>query len=122
MTILEAEMTQTISVVETKSRFSDYLSRTAAGERFIIQRRGRQLAALISVDDLAQLERARAMMRRLALSLGQTPEILDKIEAGEMHPAMAAFGLWADEDDLTDLADAIRTNRDAQPPRPTVEP
>ncbi len=114
-------MTQTINVVETKSRFSDYLSRTAAGERFIIQRRGRQLAALISVDDLAQLERARAMMRRLALSLGQTPEILDKIEAGEIHPAMAAFGLWADEDDLADLADAIRANRDAQPPRPTVE-
>ncbi len=121
MTISEAKMTQTINVVETKSRFSDYLSRTAAGERFIIQRRGRQLAALISVDELAQLERARAMMRRLALSLGQTPEILDKIEAGEMHPAMAAFGLWADEDDLTDLADAIRTNRDAQPPRLTVE-
>ncbi len=114
-------MTQTINVVETKSRFSDYLSRTAAGERFIIQRRGRQLAALISVDDLAQLERARAMMRRLALSLGQTPEILDKIEAGEIHPAMAAFGLWADEDDLADLADAIRANRDVQPPRPAVE-
>ena len=112
---------KTLNVVETKSKFSDYLSRAASGERFIIQRRGRKLAALIGVEDLAQLERSRAMMRRLALSLGQTPELLDRIERGEAHPAMAAFGLWADEEDLDGLDKRIRANRDRQPSRPAIE-
>ncbi len=112
---------KTLNVVEAKSKFSDYLSRAASGERFIIQRRGRQLAALIGVEELAQMERSRAMMRRLARALGQTPEVLDKIEQGNSHPAMAAFGLWADEDDLVEMSEAIRRNRDDQPPRPPIE-
>jgi len=35
-------------------------------------------------------------IRRLAEALGQDPEILDRIEQGTLHPAMAAFGLWRD--------------------------
>jgi len=112
---------KTLNVVEAKSKFSDYLSRTASGERFIIQRRGRQVAALINIDELRQLDRSRALLRRLALGLGQTPDILEKIERGELHPAMAAFGLWSDEEDLADLDESIRTNRDTQPSRPSIE-
>ncbi len=40
-----------------------------------------------------------------------------EIEGGEVHPAMAAFGLWREEADLAGLADEIRANRDRQPRR-----
>lgn len=112
---------KTVNVVEAKSKFSDYLSRAAAGETFIVQRRGRRLAAIIGVETLTQLQRSRSLMRRLALSLGQRSDILDKIELGDLHPAMAAFGLWQEEDDLEELPETIRENRDAQPQRPAIE-
>jgi hypothetical protein len=35
----------------------------------------------------------------------------ERVHAGEVHPAMAAFGLWVDEADLTNLADEIAANR-----------
>jgi prevent-host-death family protein len=46
-----------INVAEAKSRFSELISRAAAGERFIIQRRERPVAALIGA---AELERVTA--------------------------------------------------------------
>jgi len=60
---------QTISVGEAKSRFSELISRTAAGERFLIQRRQRPVAVLISAPELERLERASRAARRLALAL-----------------------------------------------------
>jgi hypothetical protein len=57
---------------------------------------------------------------RLALALGQSAELLEQIEAGEAHPIMAAFGLWANEEDLADLADEIYANRERQIPRTGV--
>ena len=59
---------ETINVAEAKSRFSELISRAATGERFIIQRRERPVAALIGAAELERLERA---ARRLALVLGQ---------------------------------------------------
>jgi antitoxin (DNA-binding transcriptional repressor) of toxin-antitoxin stability system len=87
--------TESINVAEAKSRFSELISRTAVGERFIIQRRERPGAA-----ELAHLERTSRTARRLALALGQKKAILEKVEQHELHPAMAAFGLWRDEPDL----------------------
>ena len=46
MTCLETQM-ENISMSEAKSRFSEYLSRAASGERFVILRRQRPLAAII---------------------------------------------------------------------------
>jgi prevent-host-death family protein len=88
---------ETINISEAKSKFSEYLSRAAGGERFIIVRRARPLAALISAGDL---------------------ERLAKIEAGKAHPAMAAFGLWQDEEDLDDLESQIIKNRQRGSSRP----
>jgi prevent-host-death family protein len=96
MTCLEFGM-ETINISEAKSKFSEYLSRAAGGERFIIVRRARPLAALISAGDL---------------------ERLAKIEAGKAHPAMAAFGLWQDEEDLDDLESQIIKNRQRGSSRP----
>src|SRR4030066_2419223 len=75
---------ETINISEAKSKFSEYLSRAASGERFIIMRRARPLAALISAGDLERLERSSGMTRRLAQTLGQSPKLLEKIEAGKV--------------------------------------
>ena len=109
---------ETINISEAKSKFSEYLSRAASGERFIIMRRARPLAALISAGDLERLQRSAEITRRLAQTLGQSPKLLDEIEAGKVHPAMAAFGLWQDEGDLDDLEAQVVKNRRRGSSRP----
>ena len=109
-----------ISVAEAKSRFSDLISRAAAGERFLIQRRKRPMAVLISAAEWERLERASQAARQLALALGQNEALLSQIAAGEAHPAMAAFGLWRDEEDLATLAEEINANRERQGSRAEV--
>ena len=112
---------ETINVAEAKSRFSELISRAASGERFIIQRRERPVAALIGATELERLERTSRAARRLALALGQDEAILEKIEQRELHPAMAAFGLWRDETDLAALAEEIESERIKPPARPSLE-
>lgn len=111
---------QTINVVEAKSRFSELLSRAAAGERFLIQRRERALAVLLGHEELARLEQAAQMARHLALSLGQDAALLKQVENQELHPAMAAFGLWREESEFEDLADEIWRERQAESEREAV--
>jgi hypothetical protein len=60
------------------------------------------------------------MAHRLALVLGQDAALLKQVEAQEVHPAMAAYGLWRDEPELAALADEIRTNRQDQSSRPEI--
>jgi prevent-host-death family protein len=103
-----------ISVGEAKSRFSELISRAAAGERFLIERRERPVAVLISAPDLERLEWAARIARRLAHGLGQDAELMRQIEGEEVHPAMAAFGLWRNEPELDTLSDEILTNRRQQ--------
>ena len=46
-----------ISVAEAKSHFSKYISKVAyADKRFVITRRNKPIAALVSVDELQKLE------------------------------------------------------------------
>jgi len=111
---------QIVNVVEAKSRFSELLSRAAAGERFLIQRRERSLAVLLGHEELARLERASQVAHNLALSLGQDEALLRQVENQELHPAMAAFGLWRDESELEDLADEIWRERQAESEREAV--
>ena len=108
---------ESINVSEAKRRFSEYLSRTSAGERFMILRRERPVAVLVNPEELERLERTNNTARQLALALGQQSDLLLEIEKGETHPIMAAFGLWRDEDDLNGLADQILKNRKKQPKR-----
>jgi len=112
---------ETINVAEAKSRFSELISRAATGERFIIQRRERPLAALIGAVELERLERTSRAARKLALALGQEEAILEKVERREIHPAMAAFGLWRNETDLAALADEIAAERLKPPSRPDLD-
>lgn len=106
-------MATDLTIVEAKSRFSEFVARAAAGERFLIHRRSRALAVLISTAELEKLERVAELGNYLALALGQDPAVLEAIAAGTTHPIMAAYGLWAQEDDVADLASAIARN---QPP------
>lgn len=102
---------QTINVIEAKSRFSELLSRVVGGERFIIRRRKKPVAVLVSLAELERLEQAAQMAQNLAFSLGQSEEILAQIDQGLIHPAMAAFGLWQDESPLDNLAEEIIQSR-----------
>jgi prevent-host-death family protein len=111
---------ESINIVEAKSRFSELISRAASGERFIIRRRERPVAALIGTTELERLERTYHAARRLAIALGQEEAILDKIERRELHPAMAAYGLWRDDPNLADLADEIIAGRPKPPARPSI--
>ena len=110
-----------INMSEAKSRFSEFLSRAASGERFVILRRERPLAAIIGAGELARLERSAEIARRLAQTLGQSTQLLESIEAGKVHPAMAAFGLWKDEEDLANLEELVKKNRQQPSSRPRVE-
>lgn len=112
---------ESINVAEAKSRFSELISRAASGERFIIQRRERPVAALIGATELERLERTSRAARRLALALGQDEALLEKVERRELHPAMTAFGLWRDESDLADLAEEITAERLKSPARPDLD-
>ncbi|MEE8584411.1 MAG: hypothetical protein V3T83_06115 [Acidobacteriota bacterium] len=49
--------------------------------------------------------------RLLAKALGQDEKILLEIETGKLHPAMAAWGLWGEEEDLASLSDEIEQER-----------
>ena len=108
---------ETVNVAEAKSRFSELISRAAGGERIIIQRRERPAAILISPDDLEKLERVAQAARRLAMALCQDTALLDQIERGETHPAMAGFGLWLADDELDRLVEEIYQARNTAPRR-----
>lgn len=50
-------MARKISAAQAKAHLSELMGRVAhAGERYTIERRGKPVAALVSVDDLEQLE------------------------------------------------------------------
>jgi antitoxin (DNA-binding transcriptional repressor) of toxin-antitoxin stability system len=109
-----------VSIAEAKSSFSELVSRTAAGERFVIRRRGRVVATLVNPDELERLERNANMAYRLALALGQDAALLEKVKRGDAHPAMAAFGLW-DADEFANLTDEIYAERESSPSRSPVD-
>jgi len=102
---------KTIDTQEFKRHFLEYISRASNGERFIITGRSRPLAAMIGFGELQKLNMAGRIVRQLARAFGQSPSLLKRIEEGKVHPAMAAFGLWKDEEDLTNLDQQVHENR-----------
>lgn len=112
---------ETVNVADAKSRFSELISRAAAGERFIIQRRERSVAVIIGPDELERLERAAHAARRLALALGQDAALVEQIERRQAHPAMAGFGLWREDDSLEPLVDELYKARQRASTRTGVD-
>ena len=84
-------MTSVLGVGEAKKRFSELMSRVTYGrERFLIRRRGKPMAALVSADDLARLEQ----------------------EPSSPKGVLAAVGAWADFDDLDEVVKEIYEQRE----------
>jgi len=73
----------TVAVAEIKSHLSEYLSRSGHNrERFIITRRNRPVAALVSLDDLRQIEQLeeRQGLAEIASSWSGFEEIADTLD------------------------------------------
>jgi len=110
-----------VSVAQAKNHFDELLARVAAGERVVIRRRDRSVAVLLSAAELKRLERLSHTARQSAMVLGQRPSLLKQIEAGKLHPAMAAFGLWRAENALDHLTEEIYANRQNQTARAEIQ-
>jgi|ERR687891_24001 prevent-host-death family protein len=74
-------MAEKVSVAEVKAKLSALLGEVAyGGKRFIIQRHGRPLAALVNVKDLERLEESQE-------------------ESKQLHWALALVGVWKEVED-----------------------
>ena len=90
-------MTETVSVADAKKRLSELMSRVAYNrERFLVQRRGKPMAALVSAEDLALLEQQKVPARGL----------------------LAAAGACADFDDFDQMIENIYAQRRRAEDRP----
>jgi prevent-host-death family protein len=95
-------MTSVLGVGEAKKRFSELMSRVTYGrERFLIRRRGRPMAALVSADDLARLEQEPASV-------------------APPQGALALVGAWREVDDqeMAAIIADIYAERDRDMGRP----
>ena len=95
-------MADVLNVAEVKKRLSELMSRAAyKNERFLIERRGKPMAALVSTDDLARLETQTVASRGL----------------------LAAVGALADFDELDQMIENIYRQREQARGRPVeLEP
>jgi prevent-host-death family protein len=95
-------MAEKVSVTEAKAKFSALMAEVAyGGKRFIIQRHGEPLAALVNVKDLVRLEESQE-------------------ESEQPHWALALVGAWKDVDDseLDSLVADIYASREKDTGRP----
>jgi prevent-host-death family protein len=85
------------SVADAKKNLSELMSRAAYNnERFLIQRRGKPMAALVSIEDLERLEKEPVAPKGL----------------------LAAVGAWADFDNLDEVIEQIYQQREQAQDRP----
>ena len=86
-------MTREINVAEAKSRFSEIIRRSAdTGERFIVNRRGKPVGAIVSIGDLWRIE-----------SMGEDEQTGGLVEAAEA---------WADFEHLDEVVKDIYRARE----------
>ncbi len=87
---MEKPVGNKLSVADAKKHLSEIMSRVAYNnERFLIERRGKPMAALVSAEDLARLEREPKPPRGL----------------------MAAVGAWSEFDELDQMVQEIYKQR-----------
>jgi prevent-host-death family protein len=90
-------MAASFSTADIKARLSELIGRvTHTHERLIVLRRGKPVAAIVSIEDLRRLE---------SLDAAQA-------KGDDIHPIMRAYGGWADRDDLDELIAEIYANRE----------
>lgn len=80
-----------IGVAEVKRKFSEYMSRTLyKGERFVIEKKGKPVAAMVSIEDLKKIE---------------------DIAKSEKKGLLAIVGAWSDFKKLDSVVDEIYAAR-----------
>jgi prevent-host-death family protein len=103
---MEVDVAEKVRVTEAKAHFSALMARVGyGGERFVIERRGRPLAALVRVEDLERLEKERG----------------DRGDATSRPlGAIALVGAWgeAEEQDLDAVLEEIYAERERDTGRP----
>lgn len=72
---------KTISALDVRARFGQVIDEAAAGERFIVERAGRPVAAIVPLSDLDALDPAQVRARRLA-----AVELLARLRASSPRP------------------------------------
>ena len=84
-----------ISALDVRARFGQVLDEAAAGERFIVERAGQPVAAIVPLADLEHLDPDRILERRLA-ALDQ----LVRLRALDPRPAPSTEQIvaWIRED------------------------
>src|SRR5688500_6258019 len=96
-------MATRISVGNARAQLSALMTKVAhGGETYVIERRGKPLAALVNVDDLQQIERQRAT-------------------GGRPLGALALVGAWRglmDADEIDEMVADIYAQRDRDVSRP----
>lgn len=95
-------MTRRVSTAEAKAKLSELIGAVAFGrERVLIERRGRPIAALVSVDDAKALDEGRPI-------------------TDPPRGALALIGAWSDvsDEDMDRLIDDIYSARGADLGRP----
>ena len=90
---------RTVSALDVRKKFGQVLDEAAAGERIVIERAGRPVAALVPLEDLAALDPATVRQRRLAA-------LEDLRRMARAHPVPRP--------DAAELVRASRRERDAQ--------
>jgi prevent-host-death family protein len=74
-------MTERVSAARAKAELSTLMSRVAyGGERFLIERHGKPVAALVPAGDLAKLEPTKEQEPKLGLLalVGASPDVSDE--------------------------------------------
>jgi prevent-host-death family protein len=85
-------MTKKIGVAEVKKQFSAVISEVSLkGEQFIIERKGKPMAAMVSVKDLERMESPKRREKRKGL--------------------LAAIGAWEEFDDLEKMVMSVYAGR-----------
>jgi antitoxin (DNA-binding transcriptional repressor) of toxin-antitoxin stability system len=83
-------MSKNIGVAEVKKAFSAVISEVSLkGEHFVIEKKGKPMAALVSVQELQRIE--------------------DSKEKEKKNGLLAAIGAWEDFEDLESTVSLIRT-------------
>jgi prevent-host-death family protein len=91
-------MTLTADTSQVKAQFSEFIGRVTFGrERVLVLRRGKPVAALVTVEDLRRLEAA-----------DQTQVTAEKPAE---HPIMKVYGRWSGPDDWDTILEEIYADR-----------
>ena len=95
-------MAERVSAAKAKAQLSTLMAEVAyGGKHFIIERRGKALAALVSVEELERLEQSQGL-------------------SGQSHWVLALVGAWGvlEDEEIDQFISDIYAAREKEVPRP----